>query len=258
MTTVPAFIEQGSGEALIFLHGIGGGADNFTASLDYFQGRYRAISWDMPGYGRSSLDEKMTFPMLARSLLAIFDQEDIEKAILVGHSMGGMVAQEFVAMFPERVQALVLAGTSPAFGKPGGDWQQQFLDARLAPLDQGKTPADFAGPLVDSMLGDFKTPKVVAKARTSMDTLASDTYRAALHCIITFDQLANLGSIVVPTLCLAGEKDNNAPPAVVEKMAQKINGADYWNIARVGHLMNIERTDLFNNAIDDFLKRHNL
>ena len=66
MTTVPAFIEQGSRDALIFLHGIGGGADNFTASLDHFQNRYRAMSWDMPGYGRSALDEKMTFPMLAR------------------------------------------------------------------------------------------------------------------------------------------------------------------------------------------------
>ncbi len=258
MTTAPAAIERGNGQALIFLHGIGGNAENFADQLAHFRFRYRAVSWDMPGYGRSILDEEMTFPMLARALLALCDDLGIERPILVGHSMGGMVAQEFATHYPERVKALVLAGTSPAFGKPGGAWQQEFLDARLAPLDQGKSLKDFAGPLLDSMLGDFKTPEAVAKARASMDVLASDTYRAALHCIVTFNQLRNLQNIAVPTLCLAAEKDTNAPPSVVEKMAAKIDRSDYHCMSGVGHLMNIERPDLFNAAIDNFLSKHEL
>ena len=167
--------------------------------------------------------------------------------------MGGMVAQEFACHHSDRVQAMVLAGTSPAFGRPGGDWQQQFLAARLAPLDAGKTPAEFAAPLVESMFGDAKDPGRMAQARRSMEELTAASYRAALHCIVTFNQLDNLANLTMPVLCLAAEKDNNAAPAVMEKMAAKIPGSRYYMMTGAGHLMNIEQPAAFNAAIDDFL-----
>ena len=93
---------------LVFLHGIGGAARAWHGQLDFFKHRYRAIAWDMPGYGDSPPLEPMTFPALADSLVALLDARSIERAVVVGHSMGGMVAQELVARMPDRVAALVL------------------------------------------------------------------------------------------------------------------------------------------------------
>ncbi len=89
---VPHHLEQGSGEAVVFLHGIGGDAGCWQPQLDHFGKRRRAIAWDMPGYGRSALLDPMTFPALADALLRLLDSLKIERAHIVGHSVGGMVA----------------------------------------------------------------------------------------------------------------------------------------------------------------------
>jgi pimeloyl-ACP methyl ester carboxylesterase len=255
MTAAPAYKLQGDGPTLLFLHGVGGNKESFDAQLPHFARRWRAVAWDMPGYGDSPLpDGPMTFEGLADAAAALLDALAVEQAAVVGHSMGGMVAQALVARHADRVAALVLSATSPAFGKPGGDWQRQFLAERLAPLDRGQKPADFAEALVAGMFGDYRDPAAMARAAASMQALSAQTYRAALTCLVSFDMREALGGIRCPTLCLAGGKDGTAPPAVMEKMAAKIPGARYRCIAGVGHLANVERPDLFNAAIDDFLE----
>jgi pimeloyl-ACP methyl ester carboxylesterase len=98
----PVWIEAGHHAAkttLVFLHGIGGGKKGFQSSVDFFakQG-FRALAWDMPGYGDSPLDGTLSFESLAASLEDMLDAAKVEKAVLVGHSMGGMVAlQAFTA-----------------------------------------------------------------------------------------------------------------------------------------------------------------
>lgn len=255
---VPACKWMGEGPLLLFLHGIGGNKDVFDPQLPAFDDQWRAAAWDMPGYGESVLQGEMTFEMLADSVAQLADDLGEEQFDLVGHSMGGMVAQEFVARYPGRVRRLVLAGTSPAFGKPGGDWQREFLAARLQPLDEGRTPADFATELVETMFGNNKDQKAMSRAALAMAALSPETYRAALNCIVTFNRLESLSSIACPTLLIAGSEDNNAPPKVVERMAQKIAGAEYACMEGAGHLMNLEAADAFNGIVRDFLDRHPL
>jgi pimeloyl-ACP methyl ester carboxylesterase len=252
----PAYKALGDGPVLLFLHGIGGNKDSFDHQLPHFADRYMAVAWDMPGYGDTPLPaEPLTFPLLADAAADLIDQLAVDQVHLVGHSMGGMVAQELIARHPDRIASAVLSGTSPAFGKPGGDWQEKFLAARLQPMDEGKTPADFADTLVADMWGDNVDAGRMAEAARSMKSLSAETYRAALTCIVTFNRIASLPAIACPTLCLAGEKDTNAAPAVMEKMAAKIPGSTYHCMPGVGHLANIERPDQFNAAIDDFLGR---
>jgi len=83
------------------------------------------------------------------------------------------------------------------------------------------------------------------------DALA--TYRAAVQCLVTFDERANLAAIKVPVLCLAAEHDGNAPPAVLEKMAAKIPGARYVCLPGLGHMPNLEAPQAFDAAIFNFL-----
>ena len=105
------------GTPLVFLHGIGGDAESWRAQLDGFSSDYRAIAWDMPGYGDSAPFDEMTFPALVDAVSTLLDRLSVKSAHLVGHSLGGMIAQAFALNHPERLRSLTLLATSAAFGK---------------------------------------------------------------------------------------------------------------------------------------------
>jgi pimeloyl-ACP methyl ester carboxylesterase len=256
--TVPAFIESGAGRiAVVMLHGVGGGKEAFRPQIQPLaEAGYRAIAWDMPGYGESPAIAPCDMAGLAAALVALLDRLDIERAALLGHSMGAMVALEAVARTPARVAALVLSAGSPAFGKPDGAWQQAFLRDRLGPLDAGGTMAEVAHRLVPSMVGEGFAPEGAALAASIMSRVPPATYRAALHALMGFDRRDALAGIGVPTLAIAGELDPAAPAAVMEKMAARIPGARYVLLPRAGHLANLEQPAAFNAAVLEFLHTH--
>ncbi len=255
MTAPVHHVEAGSGEAVVFLHGVGGDSASWAPQIDGFSGDYRAIAWDMPGYGGSPALERMTFPALSASLLGLLDRLELDNVHLVGHSMGGMVAQQFAADRPERVRTLVLSATSPAFGRPDGDFQKRFVEARIAPLENGSTMADLADETVETMLGPSADADGAAVARRSMASVPEATYRAAIACLVTFDRRDALAGYAMPVLVLAGETDTNAPAPMMEKMAGRIPGADYVCMAGTGHLGNLENPAAFNEAVGSFLRR---
>jgi pimeloyl-ACP methyl ester carboxylesterase len=148
----------------------------------------------------------------------------------------------------------VLACTSPAFGNADGAFQRTFIADRLGPLDAGKTMADLAPALVERMIGPSADRAGRAHAVAVMAAVPAETYRAAVRCLVGFDERANLGKIAVPVLCVAGAQDPNAPASVVERMARKIAGARYVCLAGIGHLPNLEAADAFDAAILSFLR----
>ena len=253
MSGTPHHIERGAGPAVVFLHGIGGDADSWLPELEALADRCRAIAWDMPGYCDSPALPEMTFPALAGALRDLLDELDIGRAHLVGHSIGGMVALEFAARFSGRVASLTLYATSPAFGKPDGDWQREFLKARLAPLDAGKRMAELAPSIVESLVGDDPDPEGIGRATAAMSRVPEAAYRAAMQCLVAFDRRDALPGIAVPTLVLAGEKDDNAPAAMMERMAAKIPGARFQVIPDAGHLAHFEQPAAFRTALKAFL-----
>ena len=253
MIVVPESVARGEGEVILFLHGVGGGAYGWMPQINSFSMNYRAAAWNMPGYGDSPLIGPMSFPDLADSLEALLDDRGWEKVHLVGHSMGGMVAQEFAVDRQDRLLSLTLSATSPAFGKSDGDFQKKFVEARLAPLANGATMADLATELVETMMSEGADPNGRQLAFDCMADVAADTYRAAVECIVTFEQRANLPNISVPTLVLAGETDTNAPASMMAKMAGKIPSARYICLPALGHLANLENPQAYDAALSNFL-----
>jgi pimeloyl-ACP methyl ester carboxylesterase len=250
----PAFTVLGGGPTVLMLHGIGGGHLSFAPQVETLASSgYRAIAWDMPGYGHSSPIEPYTFKGLAESCIQLIETLKCDSVTLVGHSMGGMVAQEVVARRPQLVNKLVLCGTSASFGKPDGNWQREFIAERTAPLDAGKSMADLAEVLVPQMVGPGSLPEGVKLAMHCMSLVPSATYRRALEALVTFDRRANLERIDVPTLLVAGEHDRNAPSAVMKKMADAIPRSTYIEMKGIGHLQNLEAPDDFDGFLLNFL-----
>jgi 3-oxoadipate enol-lactonase len=250
----PHFTALGGGPTVLMLHGIGGGHLSFAPQVETLASSgYRAIAWDMPGYGHSAPIEPYTFKGLAESCIRLIEALQCDNVALVGHSMGGMVAQEVVARRPDLVNKLVLSGTSAAFGKPDGDWQREFIAQRTAPLDAGRSMADLADLLVPQMVGPGCLPEGVKLATHCMSLVPPATYRRALEALVTFDRRANLPRIEVPTLLVAGEYDRNAPPAVMKKMADAIPRSTYLEMKGIGHLQNLEAPDDFDGFLLNFL-----
>jgi 3-oxoadipate enol-lactonase len=241
---------------LVFLHGIGGAARAWRGQLDFFASRFHAIAWDMPGYGGSAPLAKCSIAALADALQDFLQQIGAAKPILVGHSIGGMIVQQLLAKHPPIAGAVVLAQTSPAFGKPDGDWQQAFIEARLGPLDRGETLASLAPSLVKELVGDDPDADGMELARDCMASVPEATYRATMLALMGFDLRDALRDIAVPTLVLSGSKDKNAPAPMMAKMASYIPSATYVELEGVGHLVNLERPATFNAALDQFLKAH--
>jgi 3-oxoadipate enol-lactonase len=240
--------------SLLFLHGIGGAGRAWRGQLDFFKDRYRAIAWDMPGYGRSAPLPAVSIAALAEALQDFLQQVGATKPILVGHSIGGMIVQQFLAKHPGIASAIVLAQTSPAFGKPDGDWQKAFIEARLGPLDRGQTLASLAPSLVSELVGDDPDIGGMELARDCMASVPEATYHATMLSMLGFDQRSTLKDIRVPTLLLSGSKDKNAPAPMMAKMATYIPSAKYVELEGVGHLANLERPGAFNAALDVFLR----
>ena len=238
---------------LVFLHGIGGAAQAWRGQFEAFGNRYHAVAWDMPGYGRSKPLAAVSIATLADALQEFLAQIHAHQTILVGHSIGGMVVQQWLTAHPKDAAAVVLGQTSPAFGKADGDWQKSFVEARLGPLDRGATMAELAPTLVKELIGEAPDPDGLELARSCMASVPETSYRASMLALLGFDQRHALKNITVPTLVLSGSKDKNAPAPMMAKMASYIPGATYVELEGAGHLVNLEQPAAFNAALDRFL-----
>jgi 3-oxoadipate enol-lactonase len=251
------FSYEAAGDAdlppLVFLHGIGGAARGWRNQLEFFSDRCRAIAWDMPGYGGSAALPNVSIPSLAAALKEFLQATGATRPVIVGHSIGGMIVQQLLASDPRIAGAVVLAQTSPAFGSPEGDWQKQFIEARLGPLDRGATMAALAPSLVKELVGDDPDHHGLELARECMAAVPESSYRAMMMSMLGFDQRRALKEISVPTLLLSGSKDKNAPAPMMTKMATYVPGSTYVELEGVGHLANLERPGEFNSVISDFL-----
>jgi 3-oxoadipate enol-lactonase len=248
---------QGDVERLsvVLLHGIGGAAGIWRGQVARLAAAgFRPVALDLPGYGARAPLARFTFEALAADVESAIAAHGLCRPVLVGHSLGGMIAQTLLRRNANGYRAALLACTSPAFGNPDGAVQQTFIAARLKPLDAGTSMAELAPRLIDAMMGGNPDRSGRAHAIAVMSAVPPDTYRAAVRCLVTFDERANLAHIGVPTLCLACEQDPNVPAPVMERMAARIPGARFRCLPGLGHLPNLEAPEVFDAAMLEFLR----
>ena len=256
---LPHFSALGSGPMVLMLHGAGGGYRSFAPQVErYAWAGYQAVAWDMPGYGLSAPVEPYGVRGLAQScerlieaLLPAPSHGRARSVALVGHGLGGMVAQELVMRRPDLVSRLVLCASTSG---PDSGWVDD-AHAQLAELDahQGSMQG-LAQALLPKQTGPLALAEGVRLAQYCMSQVSPVTYRLALQAQAGFDRDAALAQIHVPTLLLAGEYDRCASGRAVERMAGKIEGSRWIQMPGVGHWLQLEAPDAFDALVLDFLR----
>ncbi len=249
---------SGSGEAVIFLHGVGTTRTSWDAQLAHFKATHFAVAWDARGYGDSDdYESDLNFAAdFSDDLARVLDELDIQTAHIVGLSMGGFIAQCFYFTHPKRVATLVLAHTFPSFRALGDKFVDQFVATRFRPLLEGGTPADTADATVKGLLGPQASVDARRRFHASLCALRRESYIKALRGLLEQDAPGALEDIDVPVLLLTGDHDRLSPPPVVQDMARRIAGSEFAIIPDCGHLSNMERPDDFNRIVHDFVCRH--
>jgi len=243
-----------AGPPVAFLHGLGGTRTAWDPQLRALADRFRCIAWDMPGYGASAPTAELTFPAVADSLAGLLDTLEIEAADLVGLSFGGMHALHTAIRHRCRVRRLVLADTSPAFGLDGTT-PQAWKAARLAHLDAGRSPAEFAGGILDAICAKALDPPLRSQLIESFGRISPAGFRAAVECLPHHDVRDALGGIGAPALIIVGDADRETPVAYAEALAAGLPNAALEILDGIGHLSPSEAPERFNRLVGDFLSR---
>ncbi|MEZ5409646.1 MAG: alpha/beta fold hydrolase [Acidimicrobiales bacterium] len=246
-----------SPQSVLFLHGLGATAEGWRAQLDGLSPMMRCVAWTMPGYLRSRpVRGELTIAALADAAAELLEGLELPRVAVVGHSMGGFVAQELALRHPDRVDRLVLVSTAPAFGGadgPEGLPAAEFLAARMEPVNEGRRMQYIARQVVPTMVAPNCPLTVQEAAMKLMGALSPASYRAALEAVVRFDARSRLPELSLPTLCVTGRADTATPPADAERLAGLIPDARLELIDGAGHLLPMERPDDLNRLIRSFL-----
>ncbi|MBZ7927186.1 alpha/beta fold hydrolase (plasmid) [Ensifer adhaerens] len=251
---------QKPGPLVLFLHGIGGGRDNWLAQLRAVAPTMRAAALDLRGYGESRLGASpSTVEAYCGDILRVADALGVQKLVLCGLSYGSWIATSFAMRYPEKLAGLVLSGGCTGLSEASVAEREAFRTAREAPLNAGKTPADFAPAVVDVLAGPNAGEAVRQALFASMAAIPTSTYRDALACFTTPPERFDFTRLTMPVLMMTGEHDRLASPAEIRGVASRIVEAAprasvrFEVIADAGHVCNVERPEAYNRVLTEFL-----
>lgn len=246
------YLDGGSGETLLLLHGFGANKDNFNRVAAQLTRHYRVIVPDHIGFGESArpADADYRCEAQAERLVQLLDALGVERLHLGGNSMGGQIALVFAACFPARVQSLWLLNPAGIWSVPGGaEWQA--AERRGDNLLLVRNVDDYAAMLARSMFRPPSVPhalmRVMAAPRIAHVALELRIFQA-----LTEDALEErVRGLATPTLLVWGEEDRIIPPASADVLAALLANAQLIRLPETGHLPMLECPE---RVADDYLQ----
>lgn len=240
--------EQGRGESIVFLHGVGSDKALWDGQVAYFSESRRAVAIDYPGYGESDLpDRDLGREEIARYVSGALERLGISAAHIVGLSMGGIIALEMICREPARVVSLTLADTFAKHHDGKGVLE------RAHKAIETMTMREFAEARMSAVLSPHASEEIKREAVENMARIDKRSYGWAASAVWTGDYLAELSNIAVPTLVVVGEHDRLTPLSLAQQLESGIRGACLEVIPDAGHISNFENPDGFNKALEAFL-----
>ncbi|CAH2922095.1 MAG: Hydrolase, alpha/beta fold family [uncultured Paraburkholderia sp.] len=238
---------------LVLLHGIGSGAASWVQQFEALGASRRVLAWDAPGYGESTPVAAASpaasdyASVLGEWLAALH----IERCVLVGHSLGAIIAGAFAANHPERAAGLLL---SPAggYGAASAEVREARRDQRLAMLNE-LGPQGFADKRSANMLSAQASDEARAWVRWNMSRVIPHGYAQATHLLANADLAADLARCKGRVNVAVGADDTITTPAACERLALAA-GTPLQVVPRAGHAGYIEAGAAYNAIIDTFCR----
>ena len=235
---------------LVFVHGYLGGSLQWSAQVAAFSKYFNVVTPDLPGYGlNNTLQSPETIGGYAAYVLDELDKQGIERFHLLGHSMGGMIVQEMIARAPARVNKLILYGTGPLGVMPGRcesieESKQRLISEGVESSARRISAKWFVGGADSSAYQGCADIAVVASAQ------AADAGLSAMQAWSGREELIKIAS---STLVLWGDQDKSYLWPLPEELWQKIPDASLSVVAGCSHAVHLEKPELFNAILLDFL-----
>ena len=235
----------------VFANSIGATHEMWDAQAAHLTGRFRCLRFDARGHGRSqTIGGKVGIEDLANDLAGLLDALGIEKAHIIGLSLGGMTAQVLALRHAAKVSSLTLMATSAHMPS---NWEERAAKVR----------ADGMASILGLVLARWFTPGFLAAqpgkvAPMRERFLASDPEGYALCCcaIQDMDLRADISAIKVPTLIIAGSEDPATPVTMMDEIRARIAGAEKVILPNCAHIPNIEQASAVNRHLQAFLCAH--
>lgn len=256
------YVEQGSGPAVVILHGFTGSTASWSSLLPTLAGNYRAIAVDLIGHGRSEAPrewERYTMTRCVKDLLALLDRLDIQKAVLLGYSMGGRVALHLAAGAPHRIAALILESTSPGLATDEERAQRRRADDDLAGMIEAEGVEAFVDrweqlplfatqeDLAPAVRADLRTQRLANRPlglANSLRGMGSGSMESLHH---------RLPAMTMPALLVAGRLDTKYA-AIAQGMAAAMPRSELVIVPGAGHNIHLEQPELFRCLVLSFLQ----
>ncbi len=244
----------GQGEPVIFTHGMAGNHVTWYQQVAYFAQSCQAVVWDQRGFGRSTNESNMLGPETSREdLLAILDELGIERAHLIGQSMGGWTALGFALKYPMRTQKIVLGDTVAGLFTPA---IEDAFDSYARKVNASPVNADVLAVASHPALAEqFHRENYLQSflyeqiGRMGEDPPASlwPICRSVSYDADFFNKLGIL------CLFLSGSEDPLFPPKIIREAASMITGSKVVIIGKAGHSPYFEKPRLWNDVVYNFL-----
>lgn len=253
-TPAPMHVSQRDALPLVLLHGIGSGAASWVQQLETLGAAQRVLAWDAPGYGEST-------PVTAASpcgadyadvLRGWLDALGIERCVLVGHSLGAIMAGAFAVAHPERVAGLLLLSPAGGYGSATAVLRDSKRDQRLKMLAE-LGPEGLAEQRSANMLSAHADETARAWVRWNMARIVPHGYAQATHLLANADLAADLARFNGRVAVAVGADDTITPPSACERLAQ-IARTRLQIVPRAGHAGYVECPDACTAIIETFCR----
>lgn len=248
---------------LVFLHGGWMNADAWRPQVERFAENYRVITFDLRGHGRTGATDRRnyTVELFADDLERLLNHLDIERPILCGLSLGGMVVQEYLNRHPDQALGAIIGGplqSMPPVDLPTG------VKPFISPLPGLAALLSAVGPRASFqwLLSGIRAinggpwlsvnPVVKSQAMDAVDDISEKEFRKIVSALYKYDP-PELSHVATPTLVIYGERETIPVQRQGERLAATVNEGEWMVIPDAGHLVNQDNSVAFNAACTEFL-----
>ena len=241
----------GKGKCLALIHGLGGSLNTWHQQVAAFSERYQVLTWDVRGFGGSDRPRgEYSATLFASDLAGLLRKLSVERAYVLGHSMGGVIALRFALDHPELTAGLIVSASSSEVNPKA----IEYWDDLAATVEKkGMEAVPFDPARVFSKEFGARNPDLVAAFARTRPVNDPNAYARAARAMARYNYTPELGKITCPTLVIVGDQDMVTPPGGSVIMSRRIPGSKLIIFKGLGHVSYVENPEVYNSAVLGFL-----